>query len=1009
MAAGSPAASLQLTWTSEGAAFWGWERGRAVPGDRLRRVAGTILGTWWAGREADLDAVVVTVPGHDTLHASALIAPPRTTVDLLADRYPTGAWSPSVRWLHAASSLCIDAAVTGLALPTLDTTGLRWRAQWELIDHAAVEDRIDRLVEAVPPVVLAGSAADARSIVDRLADAACRRGLSASGWKPSDLPRSRTAHVVATRRVTTALADAGGVVVGDNERHEATFATLSSAMADVRSLAEGSTPVTSRGRLEPGEPDEAWELRFELVSLDDPTKTVPWQEVFDATPAAQELAGGRSLGSLRRYIGDLTLRLAALVPGLDRLDDQIGHGAIDLDLDEVALLLVDGLELCERSGAPILVPKGLVRRRLRLTAEATPAEQGGVSANLGESLVDVDWGLALGEEALTEAELRALADAKSELVQLRGEWVRVDTAEARSALADLAERREDQQTLTPADIVRLASQASTDLELTTPEPAADTTSADGWLRDLLSGLPDEKLTEVVEPALFSGELRPYQRRAVGWMQFLARLGLGGILADDMGLGKTPTTLAHILDRSGQRPTLVLCPLSVVHNWEAEAASFTPTLRVLVAHGSTRPTGDRLVAEAAQADLIISTYGTATRDVETLARIDWELVVCDEAQAIKNHNTRAAKAVRDLPAVQKLALTGTPVENRLAELWAILDAVNPGMVGGITWFRERFATPIEQHDDAEALEAMRRLTGPFVLRRTKADKALVPDLPDKVEQVAWANLTQEQAGLYRAVLDDFLAEADLDDGMKRRGLVLATLTRLKQICNHPAHYLDDGSTVVGRSGKLARFDELVDELLEAEERALVFTQYRGMGELLADHLAARLDARPDFLHGGVSRKRRQEMIADFQAGTGPPLLLVSLKAGGTGLNLTAASRVIHYDRWWNPAVEDQATDRAWRIGQTQTVFVHKLVCQGTLEERIDGLLTQKKDLADKAVGAGESWLTEMSTDELRSLLELDASTIAPAGSDDDDDDGVGDDGVGDDELAEVHQLFGGEER
>ena len=743
-------------------------------------------------------------------------------------------------------------------------------------------------------------------------------------------------------------------------------------MSDVRSMAEGSTPLASRGRLEPREPGEPWLLQFEVVSQDDPTQAVGWHEVFEGTAAAKALVEDRSLSPVRRYLRDLSGRLAALVPGLDRLDDEGPTGEIELDLDEVALLLVDGLDLCERAGAPILVPKGLVRRRLRLTAKATPTEGGGVSADLGTTMVDVDWGMAMGDEALTEQELKALADAQSGLVQLRGEWVRVDTAEARGALQELTDKRSKQSQVSPAELLKAAAEAlaAGDIEFETDESTNDNASADSWLNDLMAGLPDDELREADEPALFEGELRPYQRRALGWMQFLGRLGLGGCLADDMGLGKTPTTLAHIQGRAGMRPTLVLCPLSVVHNWEAEAVRFTPTLRVTVVHGPSRPTGEKLIDVVAESDLVISTYGTATRDVDTLRMIDWELVVCDEAQAIKNHHTNAAQAVRELDAQQVIALTGTPVENRLAELWAILDAVNPGMLGGVTWFRDRFATPIEQRGDEQALEGMRRLTGPFVLRRTKADKSLVPDLPDKVESVAWATLTPEQAGLYRAVLDDFLAEADEEDGMKRRGLVLATLTRLKQICNHPAHFLADGSTIAGRSGKLERFDELVDELLDADERALVFTQYKGMGDILAEHLADRLGDRPAFLHGGVSRGRREQMIEDFQSGASLPLQLVSLKAGGTGLNLTAASRVIHYDRWWNPAVEDQATDRAWRIGQQRTVFVHKLVCQGTLEERIDELLTEKKALADRAVGSGENWLTEMSTDELRDLMSLD---------------------------------------
>ena len=357
----------------------------------------------------------------------------------------------------------------------------------------------------------------------------------------------------------------------------------------------------------------------------------------------------------------------------------------------------------------------------------------------------------------------------------------------------------------------------------------------------------------------------------------------------------------------------------------------------------------------------------------LGAVEWSTVIADEAQLIKNPATHAAKALRALTAGQKLALTGTPVENRLADLWAILDVVNPGMLGSRERFRHRFAKPIERDGDGDAAARLRRITQPFVLRRTKADRSLVPDLPDKIEQVAWAGLTREQAVLYQHVVDQLLADAAATTGMKRRGLVLAALTRLKQICNHPVHVLGDGSRLAGRSGKLARFDELVDELLDVGERALVFTQFREMGELLVRHAAERLELRVPFLHGGVSKARRDAMVADFQAGVGPPLLLVSLKAGGTGLNLTAASQVIHYDRWWNPAVEDQATDRAWRIGQGRTVNVHKLVCEGTVEERIAALIDQKRALADAVVGSGESWLSELSTAELRDLVRLETAT------------------------------------
>jgi len=346
-------------------------------------------------------------------------------------------------------------------------------------------------------------------------------------------------------------------------------------------------------------------------------------------------------------------------------------------------------------------------------------------------------------------------------------------------------------------------------------------------------------------------------------------------------------------------------------------------------------------------------------------------VLDEAQMVKNPNTKAAKAVRALRAEQKLALTGTPVENRLSELWAILDAVNPGLLGSLNSFRERFGTPIERHQDADAAARLRKMTQPFVLRRTKADKRLLPDLPDKIEQVAYAKLTKEQATLYQQVVDQLLHDAEQESGMRRRGLVLAALMRLKQICNHPAHALKDGSRLAGRSGKLTRFDELVTDLLDREERALVFTQFREMGDLLTQHIASEFEFDAPFLHGGVTRTRRDAMVDRFQDGTAPPLLIVSLKAGGTGLNLTAASEVIHYDRWWNPAVEDQATDRAWRMGQQRTVNVHKLVCEGTVEEKIGIVIDDKRKLADAVVGNSEAWLSELSTDDLRDLVVLEA--------------------------------------
>ena len=391
--------------------------------------------------------------------------------------------------------------------------------------------------------------------------------------------------------------------------------------------------------------------------------------------------------------------------------------------------------------------------------------------------------------------------------------------------------------------------------------------------------------------------------------------------------------------------------------------------MVVHHGSARQQGDPALFGLADTDIVVTTYGLLPRDLAALGEVQWTTVVLDEAQMIKNAGTKAAKAVRQLRAAQKLALTGTPVENRLSELWAILDAVNPGLLGNQTRFREQYAGPIERNGDPDAAARLRALTQPFVLRRTKADRRLLPDLPDKIEQLAFAQLTREQAILYQQVVDQLLVDAKDLEGMQRRGRVLAALTRLKQICNHPAQALKDGSRLAGRSGKLTRFDELVEELLDVEERALVFTQFREMGDLLQTHVRDRFAIDARFLHGGVDRSGRDRMVAEFQSGDGAPLLLVSLRAGGTGLNLTAASQVIHYDRWWNPAVEDQATDRAWRLGQRRTVNVHKLVCQGTVEERIGEVIDEKRALADAVVGTGEAWLSELSTDELARLVML----------------------------------------
>jgi SNF2 family DNA or RNA helicase len=447
----------------------------------------------------------------------------------------------------------------------------------------------------------------------------------------------------------------------------------------------------------------------------------------------------------------------------------------------------------------------------------------------------------------------------------------------------------------------------------------------------------------------------------------------------MGLGKTIQLIALLLqeraDGAHPGPTLLVVPMSLVGNWQREAARFAPELQVLVHHGLDRLSGDAFLAEAGRSDMVVSTYGLLHRDLEHLRRVEWHRLALDEAQNIKNPASKQATAARQIAALHRVVLTGTPVENRLSDLWSIMEFLNTGYLGSASEFRRRFAVPIERHRDSERADQLRRLIRPFVLRRLKNDPAILADLPEKMEMRVYCNLTREQASLYEAVVAQMLGQIEQSSGIARRGLILAALVKLKQICDHPALFLGERSAAAHRSGKCDRLAEMLQEVVAEGDRALVFTQFRQMGELLQGVLHEELDAPVLLLHGGSTKNQRDAMVERFQSATDVPVFILSLKAGGFGLNLTAASHVFHFDRWWNPAVEQQATDRAHRIGQLRQVQVHKYVCVGTLEERIDAMLEQKKTLADRVVGGGEDWLTELSTDALRDLFRLSRDAVA----------------------------------
>ena len=430
------------------------------------------------------------------------------------------------------------------------------------------------------------------------------------------------------------------------------------------------------------------------------------------------------------------------------------------------------------------------------------------------------------------------------------------------------------------------------------------------------------------------------------------------------------------EKEQSSPTLLICPMSIVGNWHRELQRFAPSLRVMIHHGHERLSGEAFAQEARQNDIVITTYALALRDKEHLALVEWDNVVVDEAQNIKNDTAKQTQAIKQLQGQHKIALTGTPVENRLSELWSIMEFLNPGYLGSATDFRKNFAIPIERYREANRSEALKRLIQPFVLRRLKTDKTIIADLPDKMEMKVYCNLTQEQASLYEAVVKDMMAKIEEAEGIERKGLVLSTLLKLKQVCNHPAQFVADGSALPGRSGKLARLEEMLEEVLAEGDKALIFTQFAEMGKLLRGYLQERFACETLFLHGGTPKKQRDIMVQRFQEERrGAPLFLLSLKAGGVGLNLTAANHVFHFDRWWNPAVENQATDRAFRIGQKRNVQVHKFVCIGTMEEHIDQMIEQKKELAESIVGTGENWLTEMSTAQLRELFALSRESVS----------------------------------
>ncbi len=844
---------------------------------------------------------------------------------ILAEIPSEAGLSDSVKCFAACARLALELASRQCVVPAIEGNRARWRA---LLATPSDRARAEAIAAALPRVAVPAELSPdevVRGFLDAAVDTLYRSGTWPGPAKGVALDLSE------------ALRTGDGAV----RIRDLRFRGLGEQLAALADEAESTDVRLGIALGAPAGPAGMFTVRFTLLRA-------------HAPPLDLE-RGWSKAGALWAVIRGLA-RAVRLHPPLGAALRGPTPRAVALDADGAWAFVRDGLPALRAAGFDVDVPPGFERggknrlhARLRVGVPGPDAD--------ASTPCPCRWEVTLGDEILPAHEVAQLRSMNHAILRFRDQWIVVDPAD----LAALPKG--------PEALVLPGAEAVTAVLCGVwkgvPVVADD---ALGKLIEMLRDPPELK----APPGLIA-TLRPYQARGVGWLAAMGRLGLGSCLADDMGLGKTIQLLAHLLNRrartANRRPSLVVCPTSVLGNWIREIERFAPSLKVVRYHGATR--GDRDAIE--RADVVLTTYGILVRD-ERLADYKWDVVALDEAQSIKNADSQRAQVARRLQARHRVALSGTPIENRLDELWSLFEFLMPGMLGPRAKFRREIAIPIERFGDADAAAQLRTSVGPFLLRRLKSDPDIAPDLPDKFEQVQLCALMPEQAKLYAQVVEEQMELVALAAANERRGRILGMLTRLKQVCNHPVNLLKDDTALGGRSGKLARATELLQQISERGERTLVFTQYVEMGFLLVRWLKSELGWEAPFLHGGTPAQHRDAIVERFQRGEGPPVLIISLRAGGTGLNLTSATHVIHYDRWWNPAVEDQATDRAHRIGQLRDVMVHKLVCIDTLEERIDKLLEEKRALADSIVGTGESLVASMDDDTLRRLVALGSEAV-----------------------------------
>ncbi len=872
---------------------------------------------------------------------------------------------------NRVSSLALETLAAQKLVPIIEGKDARWLP---VLDSPHDAQRLSLLEQAMPPLCRAEfPEISSRNLLNSFLNTFC--DSLARIWGKNAAPESKTEP---GSRWLSALFDKNPVIQLSPKQIRLLKPSHRAWMRNLHVAGDSTSRIAFRLEA-PASEKGAWHLHYLIQAKDDPSLLIPAKEVWKKSKGALTRLGHRfeqpqeklltGLGYAARLFPPITKSLKSKVPTELTINTQNAYNF----LRETAPIL-------EGAGFGILVPPWWNKKGASLGVKAilgTSKDKVAKGMMTLQNLISYQWQLSLGDTELTEEEFKALANLKSPLVQIRGEWVTLNAEEIEAAI-DFWKKQQLEGEMTLLEAMRMGlggEDSAGGLKINKVE-------TDGWLKELIKSFEkSEKLEELEPPEGLDGKLRPYQQYGYSWLAFLRKWGMGACLADDMGLGKTIQTIA-LLQREKElngglpAPALLIAPTSVVTNWEREIGRFAPDLESYVHRGASRLKSGAFREAVKGKDVVLTSYPMARIDAESIQSIQWLAVILDEAQNIKNPAAKQTQEIKKIEAGFRIALTGTPVENRLSELWSIMQFLNPGYLGSRKAFRDTFSLPIERYQDKGAVKRLKQLTTPFILRRVKTDPTVITDLPEKVETKVYCSLTEEQATLYEAVVQDALKSIADEEGMQRKGLVLSMLMQLKQICNHPVQYLHQidkksGSVSLDdRSGKLARLGELLEEVLARGDRALIFTQFTEMGDILSAYLPKTLGMAIQFLHGGTPAKKRDDMVRRFQEDdSAPPIFILSLKAGGTGLNLTRANHVFHFDRWWNPAVEDQATDRVFRIGQKQNVQVHKFVTTGTLEEMIDDMIESKKALADAVVGSGEKWMTEMSTDELRKAVSL----------------------------------------